>query len=118
MLITFSACNSKQIKYEISGSNSSYTLTLDNFKYTIGITGINAVSGNFDELNKLVFKKLKGKNGICILSNKVDEKDYYGKKTSNTYKIGAINIDELNKFEDYKTWVNRTGGTVKLIRNL
>ena len=72
-------------------------------------------AGNDRQLNGIIYKNLIGKSGtynVIFLDYKVD---YYGNKTETRNRIGTINANELNKFENFRFWETRTGGVTEMI---
>jgi hypothetical protein len=88
---------------------SNNALYIDDFNFSVGVVGFNQVSGDFEKLNQKVYNLLKGKSGKYNVFLKVEERDKYG-KTSSDYKLfGTINADELNKYQSAKYW-GESGG--------
>ena len=82
---------------------------IDEFDYSIGVTGINQVSGDFNKLNEKVYALLKGKTGNYKVFLQVVKKDKYGNSTTEYQDIGSVNADELNKYESAEYWQESEG---------
>lgn len=92
---------------EMSVSTKGNSVFIKNFGVLYSPLGMDA---DFNTLNKMVFKKLKGKSGtftVVLVSNSVDS---YGKKEKKSRTIGTINATELSKYENEVYWTRKTGG--------
>lgn len=92
---------------EYNDSNNS--LNIKNFSWSYGTVELNSFHGDFDALDKKVFDLLKGKNGICEVRLQDTGKDKYGNPNDGMDNIGTIDIDELNRFQDWTYWQKEHG---------
>jgi hypothetical protein len=97
---------------------SPYTLTITKFSCGYGITEFNHFSGDFDKLDEKVYDALKGKSGSCKVYLEQQGKDNYGNDSHATNYIGDINIDELNKYQDWTYWQKDAGIKTLLYKNI
>lgn len=95
-------------------NQTPYTLNITKFDWTYGIVAINQFSGDFDRLDEKVYNLLKDKTGACQVYIELKNIDKYGSTNSTLKHIGVINIDELNRFQDWQYW-QKDGGIRKLI---
>jgi len=100
---------------ELSGSKP-YELKITDFTWSYGLVGINQYNGDFEGLDKKVFDLLKGKQGSCKVYLESKAKDQYGKESSEFNYIGDLDLDELNKYEDWEFW-HKSVGIVSLLNH-
>jgi hypothetical protein len=116
LLVCLSACkqfaSKDALSVEYNYGNS--ILMVKNFIWGYGNIGVNQFSGDFETLDKEVFEALKGKTGTCIVKFKNTEKNKYGVDTTAIVEIGKLNIDELNRYQDWEYW-HKTGGIKTLL---
>jgi len=93
---------------ELTGQ-SPYTLNITKFSWGYGLVGFNQFSGDFDKLDENVYDLLKDKSGTCQVYMQAQDNDKYGNKDSTMKYIGDINIDELNKYQDWHYWQTSAG---------
>jgi hypothetical protein len=86
-----------------------YELKISNFSWGYGVVTINQFNGDFDRLDEKVYNLLKGKTGTCKVNMQSTAKYRYGKPDLTISYIGDINIDELNKYQDWKYWQRESG---------
>lgn len=107
MLTLFMTINCTQ---EQSVRIKDNSIIITNFSFMHTPFGLD---GDFDSLDKKVFKKLKGKSGsytVVLISDSVDS---YGKKGKKSRTLGTIDATELSKYENAVYWSRKTGGTKK-----
>lgn len=90
-----------------------YILEIKDFQWSYGLTEINKFTGDFEGLDQKVFDVLQGKKGNCEVKLEQKQTDKYGTSTSVYIVIGTINLDELNKYQDWHYW-HKDGGIMKL----
>lgn len=106
------SCNLIKSKDEIDlqlSSGPPYTLHVRNFIWGYGTVELNKFHGDFDKLDQEVYNLLKGKTGSCQVYLHNSNKDKYGNVGDTTDNIGTIDIDELNKFQDWTYWQKEHG---------
>jgi hypothetical protein len=62
------------------------------------------------KLESLIYEALKGRTGSYQVIILETDYDYYGKPLTKKEVVGTIDVDELNKFENFNSWYGRTGG--------
>ena len=67
-------------------------------------------------LKRLIERLLKCKSGICLVRAERIVSDQYGKKTSVFDIIGKIDLDELNRYDNWTYWAKQ-GGIALLFYN-
>lgn len=102
-------------RLELTGNNP-YNLTISDFEWSYGITSINRYNGDFEKLDKKVFKKLNGKDGVCKIYLNSMIKDQYGKEKLETNYIGDFDLSDLNKYESWEYW-HKNSGIISLLNN-
>lgn len=112
IILTLQSCsyveNYNKPTLELTGSNP-YQLNVANFQWSYGVTAINQFNGDFDKLDQKVFNLLQGKSGICQVRIENRTTDKYGKSDTSMLYVGDINIDELNKYQDWSYWQKESG---------
>ena len=102
---------------ELSG-NSSHRLNISEFVWGYGMTEINQFNGDFDKLDEKVYDLLKGKSGTSSVYIEAKVVDKYGNSNSTMNYVGDINIDELNKYQDWQVWHNDAGIRTIIYKNV
>ncbi|GAB3915380.1 hypothetical protein [Mucilaginibacter boryungensis] len=95
-----------------------YQLNVTEFPWSYGMTGFNQFNGDFDKLDYKVYDLLKGKSGICEVYLQSNGTDKYGNADKTFLHIGDINIDELNKFQDWHYWQKESGIRTLLYKHI
>lgn len=93
---------------ELTGE-SPYRLDISNFTWSYGLTSINELNGDFEKLDEKVYNALNGKSGLCSIFIQSQQKDQYGKLIGTVENFGQIDINELNRYEDWHYWHNNAG---------
>jgi hypothetical protein len=75
-----------------------------------------SIDGDFDTLDKEMYKVLNGKSGVWEVVCRGTTKDNYGTDQNYSYSLGDINADDLNKYQSEKYW-KEAGGTMTIFRN-
>jgi hypothetical protein len=94
--LCFASCNEPSAKFDLElKEENPYILNINNFSYQ-RVEGSSDLIGEFDELNKAVVEKLKGRAGICevFLNN------------NGPYYLGFLT---LTKERDWKVFTDRGG---------
>lgn len=97
---------------------SPYALNIKEFAWGYGMVTVNAFNDDFDKLDEKVYNLLKDKTGTCRVNIQDNSKDKYGQQSANMRYIGDINIDELNKYQDWKYWQREAGVRTLLYKHI
>jgi len=112
MLLSISSCNyiKNYDKPHLELINQTpYKLNISNFDWSYGVVAINQFSGDFDKLDEKVYDLLQGKSGSCEVYIELKNIDRYGNSNKTLKYVGVINIDELNKYQDWHYWQRDDG---------
>lgn len=85
-----------------------------NLTYKYGISGMNELTTNIRDFNKIVWDDLRGLNGTYSAYRIYFGKDQYGNENSEKIPLGVINLTELNKYQSLDDFIN-DGGAAKML---
>jgi hypothetical protein len=74
------------------------------------------IYGDFDTLDKEMYRVLSDKSGVWEVVCKGTTKDNYGTDQNYSYPLGDINADDLKKYQSEKYW-KEGGGAMTLFQN-
>ena len=104
LFIGLISCTENKQNSQSSGSSSEVYEIKGNrviIKDRLGMNGA--------KLSNHIYDDLKGKSGTYTVVIYENEYDSYGKKTIVERTAGSIDVNELNKYENFRVWNGKVG---------